>query len=239
MSLLEQLFTAQLSIFGQQILWREVIGNAFGFASAIGGLRRRVWVWPVGIAGNVLLFTVFFGVAFANPQHTTLFGQAGRQVFFVLTSLYGWWRWQTARRGQDTGDGAAITPRWASARERVALFGLGLLGVVVAQQVFYVVGVGFPAPRWYYWSDAWIFVGSIVATYAMARGWNEFWLVWLAVDAVGVPLLVKSGFYPSAVLYAAYAVLVCYGFVVWLRSSSRAADRGSGVPAPRSEPAAL
>jgi nicotinamide mononucleotide transporter len=76
MNWLEKLFEAQLTIGSQQILWREVIGNAFGFASAIGGLRRRVWAWPVGIVGNALLFTVFFGVAFSNPQHTTLFGHA-------------------------------------------------------------------------------------------------------------------------------------------------------------------
>ena len=24
---------------------------------------------------------------------TPLFGQSGRQVFFIITSIYGWWRW--------------------------------------------------------------------------------------------------------------------------------------------------
>ncbi|GAB4055739.1 nicotinamide mononucleotide transporter family protein [Catellatospora paridis] len=217
MSVLESLFDAQLSIFGQSILWREIVGNAFGFASAIGGLRRRVWAWPVGIVGNALLFTVFFGIAFANPQHTTLFGQAGRQVFFIVVSVYGWWRWTSLRRDRGA---PAITPRWASARERLAYLAAWAVGVVVAQQIFVWVGTAFAAPRWYYWCDAWIFIGSIIATYAMARGWNDFWLVWIGVDAVGVPLLVKSHFYPSAVLYVVYAGLVAYGFTVWLRSSS-------------------
>ena len=67
MNWLEWLFAAQLTIGGSHILWREIVGNAFGFASAIGGMRRRVWAWPVGIVGNVLLFTVFFGVAFSSP----------------------------------------------------------------------------------------------------------------------------------------------------------------------------
>jgi nicotinamide mononucleotide transporter len=218
MSLLEHLFAAQLSIFGQQILWREVIGNAFGFASAIGGLRRRVWAWPIGIVGNALLFTVFFGVAFDNPQATTLFGQAARQIFFIATSVYGWWRWYAISRGRAPG-APAITPRWASARERLGMLTFWVVGVAVLQQVFFWFGAGFPAPRWYFWCDAWIFVGSMVATYAMARGWNDFWLAWLAVDAVGVPLLVKSHFYPSAVLYLVYGGLVAYGFTVWLKSS--------------------
>ncbi len=218
MSLLERLFDSQLSIFGQQILWREVVGNAFGFASAIGGLRRRVWAWPVGIIGNVLLFTVFFGVAFATPQHETLYGQAGRQVFFIITSVYGWWRWSQIR-GQHSGDAAAITPRWATVTERLQYLAVWVGGVVLTQWVFAQIGAGWPAPRWYYWGDAWIFVGSMVATYAMARGWNDFWLAWIAVDLVGVPLLIHSRYYPSAVLFAIYGGLVIYGFFVWLKAS--------------------
>ncbi len=227
MNWLEHLFEAQLSIFGQQILWREIVGNVFGFASAIGGMRRRVWAWPVGIVGNVLLFTVFFGVAFANPQGETLFGQAARQIFFILTSVYGWYRWnQVKRLNHHDGEQPAITPRWATARERLGYVVFWIGGVLLCQWIFSVVGAGWPAPRWYYWCDAWIFIGSIVATYAMARGWNDFWLAWIAVDLVGVPLLVHSHFYPSAVLYAVYAVLVLYGFTVWLKASrEEAPDR--------------
>jgi len=228
MNVLERLFDAQLVIAGQPIFWREVVGNVFGFASAIGGMRRRMWAWPAGIVGNVLLFTVFFGVAFANPQHQTLFGQAGRQVFFIITSVYGWWRWNQVRRANhaEGSDRPVLTPRWATQRERLAYLGFWVGGVVVVQWLFSVVGAGFPAPRWYYWCDAWIFIGSIVATYAMARGWNDFWLAWIGVDLVGVPLLVQSHFYPSAVLYAVYAGLVLYGFFVWLRASRvEVADR--------------
>ncbi|GAA1906334.1 nicotinamide riboside transporter PnuC [Lapillicoccus jejuensis] len=218
MNVLERLFDAQLVIAGAPILWREIIGNLFGFASALGGMRRRVWAWPIGIVGNALLFTVFFGVAFNNPQHETLFGQAARQVFFIVTSVYGWWRWNQVRRLNHQGDDAPVlTPRWATARERVGYVVFWVVGVAVCQQVFAALGAGFPAPRWYFVCDAWIFVGSIVATYAMARGWTDFWLAWIGVDLVGVPLLLHSGFYPSAVLYVVYAAFVLWGFTVWLR----------------------
>lgn len=227
MNVLERLFDAQLTIFGQGIFWREIVGNVFGFASAVGGMRRRVWAWPVGIIGNVLLFTVFFGVAFANPQHQTLYGQAGRQIFFIATSVYGWWRWQQVRQlNHHEPDAPAITPRWATARERLGYLGFWVGAVVLTQWLFAVIGADWPAPRWYFWADAWIFVGSFVATYAMARGWNDFWLAWIAVDLVGVPLLWHSRFYPSAVLYAAYGAFVVYGFLVWLRASrTEAPDR--------------
>ena len=113
----------------------------------------------------------------------------------------------------------AITPRWATARERVGYLGVWAAGVVVFQWLFSVIGAGFPAARWYFWCDAWIFVGSIVATFAMARGWTDFWLAWIAVDLVGVPLLWHSQLYPTAILYVVYGALVIWGFVVWLRAS--------------------
>ncbi len=232
MSIIERVFDAQLSIFGQPILWREIVGNGFGFASAIGGLKRRVWAWPVGIIGNVLLFTVFFGVAFVTPQNQTLYGQAGRQVFFVITSIYGWWRWSRIRQTR-TANAPAITPRWATRTERLQYLAVWVGGVVVMQWVFSQIGAGWPAPRWYYWCDAWIFIGSMVATYAMARGWVDFWLAWIAVDLVGVPLLIHSHFYPTAVLFAIYGGLVVYGFFVWLKASrTESGDRElSEVPA--------
>jgi nicotinamide mononucleotide transporter len=220
LSFLSWLYDAHLTIAGHDITWREIIGNAFGFASAVGGLRRRVWAWPVGILGNVLLFSVFINATFEQDGQVPLFGQAGRQVFFIITSVYGWYRWRQvrdARGGQS--DAPAITPRWATVQERVAYLVAAAAGVLVFQWLFSVIGAGWPAPRWYFWCDAWIFVGSMLATYAMARGWNDFWLAWIAVDLVGVPLLWHSGYYPSAILFVAYGVLVIWGFVVWLKAS--------------------
>lgn len=229
MELWNDFFGATLTIAGHDILWREVIGNGFGLLSALGGLRRRVWAWPVGIIGNVILFTVFMGVWFSIPQEHSLLGQASRQIFFIITSVYGWWRWNQSRQGRAKG-APAITPRWATTKERISYLVLAAVGIVLAQWVFLQVGVGWEAPRWYYWTDAWIFVGSILATYAMARGWTDFWLVWIAVDLVGVPLLWHGGFYPSAVMFIVYGALVIWGFFVWMRAGRDEAPNPQPAP---------
>ena len=188
-----------------------------------------MWAWPVGIVGNVLLFTVFLGQALGNDQGTPLYGQASRQVFFVVTSVYGWWRWtRNARRTHDT----TVTPHWASPRQRAVFGSLALAAVVICFFVFRAVGAGFPVPWWYYLADSWIFVGSILATYGLARGWVEFWLCWIAVDLVGVPELLHFRYYPSAILYAIYAGFVIWGFVVWLRISRAEAGARLSTPAP-------
>jgi nicotinamide mononucleotide transporter len=213
------LLDARLHIAGSDILWREIVGNVFGLASALLGLRRLVSAWLVGMIGNALLFTVFLGGAFATPQAVDLYGQAGRQVFFFTVSAYGWWRWSVNRRRGVVPDGGAVVPRWATGRERLGLLGAAVLGVAVAYPVLAALGSWGPLP------DAWILVGSLLATYGMARGWMEFWLIWIAVDAVGVPLLLAGGFYPSAAMYAFYGGFCVWGFVAWLRTSRAFAAR--------------
>jgi len=213
-----RLLKAQIEIGSSVILWREIIGNGFGLASALLGMWRKVAAWPVGIVGNVLLFTVFVGTAiggpFDTPQKLDLWGQAGRQIFFIIVSVYGWVRWHQFRKSH-AEEGVGVRPRWAGASGRLQL----LVGAIAFTAIFYFVlkALGSWGPL----ADAWILTGSILATYGMARGWVEFWLVWIAVDAVGVPLLLIAAYYPSATMYIFYGGFCVVGFVSWLRIERR------------------
>ena len=214
MSLIDWLFDAQLQIGTQTILWREIIGNVFGILSAVGGMRRKVWAWPVGILGNALLFTVFRGAVFGTPNPVNLLGQASRQIMFIVVSVYGWVQWSRSR----SAGTVAVAPHWAGNRARIGL-GLGLVaGTLILTPIFRALGSFEPV-----WADAWIFTGSLLATYGMARGWTEFWLIWVAVDVVGVPLLISAGYYASAILYLFYGAFTITGFVIWSRLQRRQA----------------
>lgn len=214
MNVIEWLFDAQLVIGDQTILWREIIGNAFGIASAIGGMRRKIWAWPVGIVGNVLLFTVFLGAVFGTPNPVNLLGQAGRQIMFIAVSIYGWVRWSQTRKRVDvaTGMSVAVQPHWAGGRARILLIVALIGGTAILTPIFTALGSFEPV-----WADAWIFVGSLLATWGMAKGWTEFWLIWVAVDIVGVPLLISAGYYASAILFIFYGGFTIWGFVTWVR----------------------
>ncbi|GAB2608467.1 nicotinamide riboside transporter PnuC [Kribbella endophytica] len=210
--MIDWLLHEQVTIAGSPVLVREIVGNVFGLASALFGMRRLVSAWPIGIVGNVLLFTVFVGGLFDTPQDKDLWGQAGRQVFFALVSLYGWYRWYQTRHG---GAATGVQPRWATARQRLEMLGAGV--VLYAIGYFVLRELGSWGPQW----DAWILTGSILATYGMARGFVEFWLVWIAVDVVGVPLLVQAKFYPSAAMYVVYGLFCVLGFAAWWRINQR------------------
>lgn len=211
------------SVPASAILVREVVGNGFGLASAIGGMRRRLWAWPTGIIGNVVLFTVFVGGVLDKPQAHDLWGQAGRQVFFLVVSVYGWWRWRRSQASGEAADGGAIVPGWAGAKGWAQLVVLAVVGTVVFFFALKALG------SWGPLADAWILTGSILATYGMARGWTEFWLLWIAVDVVGVPLLFRAGYYPSAVLYLVYGGFCVAGFLTWMRTRRTLAADAAGV----------
>ncbi|MDK7741141.1 nicotinamide riboside transporter PnuC [Helcobacillus massiliensis] len=213
MDLLRWLFDAQITFPGGQfILFREVIGNAFGLLSAFAGMRRRVWAWPVGIAGNLLLLTVFLGAVFGSPNPVNLLGQACRQAMFLIAAIYGWSQWRATK----IAHGEAVAPDWASWRTRLALVLTWAAGVAVLTPVFRALGSYEPV-----WADAYIFMGSLLATYGMAKGWVEFWLIWVAVDVVGVPLLWSAGYFASAFMYVFYGAFTLVGFFVWWRIRHR------------------
>ena len=159
-----------------------------------------------------------------------MWGQGGRQIFLKIVSVYGGVRGYQVRKSH-AAEGVGVRPKWAGANGRLQL----LIGAVALTTIFYFVlkALGSWGPL----ADAWILTGSILATYGMARGWVEFWLVWIAVDAVGVPLLLVAGYYPSAIMYIVYGAFCVIGFVTWLRIERR--ERGEvpvdGVASPVAE----
>ncbi|MCB0907528.1 MAG: nicotinamide mononucleotide transporter [Nocardioidaceae bacterium] len=230
MNLLDWLLNGQFHVGGGTLSVREVVGNLFGLASALLGMRRLVWAWPVGLVGNVLLFTVFVSGQLSGVTTEPLWGQAGRQVFFIAMALYGWVRWARLRSEGGAADGGAIAPRWATARERLGLVGLGVVGYAAAYLLLQQIG------SWNPTTEAWILAGSMLATYGMARGWVEFWLIWILVDVVGVTTLLQAGYYPTAGMYLFYAGFVVVGFFTWVRVSRRLEDgAGTDDDAARSE----
>jgi nicotinamide mononucleotide transporter len=223
--MIDWLLHGTIPVAGGELLAREVVGNLFGLASAIFGMKRLVWAWPVGIVGNVLLFTVFVTGEISGATADPLWGQAGRQVFFIAVSVYGWWRWSRSRAAGGAADGGAITPRWATGRERLLLVVLAVAGYGAAYLLLLQIGSWGPT------TEAWILAGSMLATYGMARGWVEFWLVWILVDIVGVTTLINAGFYPTAGMYVFYGGFCVVGLITWWRAEARS----GGDDTPRRE----
>jgi nicotinamide mononucleotide transporter len=207
-----QAFTA----FDQHVMWSDMIGNLLGLAALALGWRRAMLTWPVQLLSGVVLVAAFWGAH--------LGGGVGKQFVVIAVSLWGWYQW---RRGSGGGTGR-LTIRFATWRERAVLVLATGLGTVAVASLF----LAYPKLSWNPWPDAYIFVGTLAAMYAQARGWVEFWFAWLAVDLVGVPLNFHSGLPFSGLVYIIYFVLVIAGMYAWWQQTRRPADERGG-PQPR------
>lgn len=192
-----------VTIFGQRISYAEILGQVAALAVVFLAQRRTLWTWPVQVVATVLLFVVY--------TSADLGGLAARQVVILAISAYGWWAW--ARRRDPVYGVVVRTATWV---ERAVIAGVLVAGTVVMALVLDALHAS-----WAPWPDAWIFVGTVVAFAGQGRGLVEFWLVWLAVDAVGVPLQIQSHLYFSAAVYVVFAVLVLIGVRDWLRTARR------------------
>lgn len=209
---------ASIDIFGLPVKWTDLIGNVFALATVAFAMRKSMWTWPVQFTGSVLLFLASVSV------HVT--GNALKQALFAVLAVYGWWKW---RRGTEEH---ALAVRPATGGERWRMLAALALGTVVVTALFHTFNLSwYPgAPLPVVAADAYIFVGGAVATWAQGRALVDFWIVWVLVDLVGVPVTFNSGLYVSGTVYGVFFVMVLTGFVKWLREY-RAAQPSVAVAA--------
>ncbi|MFB9837501.1 nicotinamide mononucleotide transporter family protein [Actinoallomurus acaciae] len=197
---------ASVTVFGEKVLWTDLLGNVFSLATVWLAIRRTIWTWPVQLAGAVLLFTA--SVSAHAP------GNALKQVLFVALVSYGWMKWL---RGIRESDSLPVRP--ATARERAVLV-VALAGGTAALALLFA-NIPWLQITWSPTANAYIFAGSAVATFAQSRALVDFWVIWVLVDLVGVPLAIKSGLYVSGAAYVIFFVMVVAGFRNWINQYRR------------------
>ncbi|MFC7307635.1 nicotinamide riboside transporter PnuC [Streptomyces monticola] len=216
MSAVSWLNSEAFTAFGQHVIWSDMIGNSVGLAALALGWRRSIWTWPAQFLSGVILVA-----AYASAH---LSGGVGKQLLVIGVAVWGWRQWG---RGRQQAQDGSIAVRFASWKERGALVAAAAAGTLVVGSLF----AAFPSLSWSPWADAYIFVGTLVAMVAQARGLVEFWFAWLLVDLVGVPLAFNSGLAFSGLVYVIYLALVLWGMRDWWLRSRAAAPALEGAPA--------
>ncbi|MEV5739615.1 nicotinamide mononucleotide transporter family protein [Microbispora rosea] len=197
---------AGFDVFGQHVLWTDLVGNVCALGTVWLAIRKTIWTWPVQLLGSALLFVA------SVSAHIT--GNALKQALFGILAVYGWVKWSRGTRG-----GAELPIRSARVRERVTLVIVMIAGTVAVALLFTLLNSRGWNISWAPWPDAYIFVGSAVATWAQGKALVDFWIIWVAVDLVGVPLAFSSGLVVSGLVYGLFFVMVMIGFRDWLRQS--------------------
>ncbi|MBZ2410280.1 nicotinamide mononucleotide transporter family protein [Streptomyces albidoflavus] len=216
MSAFDWLNTEAFTAFGQHVIWSDMVGNTVGLIALALGWRRSIWTWPAQFLSGLILVG-----AYASAQ---LSGGVGKQLLVIGVALWGWRQWN---RGKQQAQDGSIAVRFATWRER----GLLLAGTAAGTLAVGLLFTAVPTLSWNPWPDAYIFVGTLAAMVAQARGLVEFWFAWLLVDLVGVPLAFSSGLAFSGLVYVIYLALVLWGMRDWWQRSRATAAALEGAPA--------
>ena len=123
--------------------------------------------------------------------------------------MYGWWLW--GRR--TSGARPEIAVRHTTAREW-RWIAAAVVAVTAALAMFLATRTDSPAPLW----DASVLTLSLAATYGQAHKLLESWWLWIAVDAISVPLYVSRQLYPTALVYLLFGCLCILGLRGWQRT---------------------
>ena len=175
----------------------EIIGTIFGLLSVWLTIKKSIWCWPTGLVNVVLFFVMFYQVKL-YAELITYF------VFFVL-GVYGWWEWLYGGENR-TELPVTKTPGGVI----VALVCIGLVWAPGQGYCFsHYTDAALP-----YWDSA-ITVLSLLAQWMMARKYLENWVLWIAVDVLGIGVYWYKGLHVTTALYLVFLVLAISGLIAW------------------------
>ncbi|MFD2641783.1 nicotinamide riboside transporter PnuC [Pseudomonas japonica] len=162
-------------------------------------VKQKIWCWPVGLVGVLLLGWVF--------RDAHLYSQMALQGVYAVLQVYGWWQWTRPDDTRAARKVSLLNPSQVSA---------GLLaGLLVS------VALGAAMSTWtdgeQPWLDAAITGFSLVAQWWMAQKRVQCWPLWIVIDVVCVGLFLWQGLYFTAGLYALFTLLAIQGLREWRR----------------------
>jgi len=199
--MMDTLLAAAWQGAGVSVSWLEALAVLAALAMVACNIRQIHWGWPLAMLSSALYGMLFW--------HSQLYGNALLQLVFIAAAAWGWRQWLggSALAAADGRAGLAIA---SLPRRQTAWLALAWL-------VLWVV-LGLPmqwsdaaAP----WPDAFVTAGSLVGQYLLGRKYLQNWTVWLVVNLCSVLLFASQGLWPTAALYAVFALLSVLGWRVW------------------------
>ena len=185
------------TLLGTAVSWLEVLAFVLALANIACNVFEIHWGWPLAFAASLLYAWLFYS--------SKLYGEAGVNLFFALTAVWGWWQWLRGHRGS-----ALLRIERLDLRGFLwCVVGYALAWLVLAFLLRGITDSDVP------WADGFVTAGSIVGTLLLGRKFIENWPVWLLVNAASVALFAYKGLHLTVVLYVIFFLLAIWGWSGW------------------------
>lgn len=193
----------------------EWIGAITGIYCVYLAAKQNIWNWPVAII-SVLAYTVVF-------FKSQLYGDAGLQIYFLGTCIYGWYFWIKKKEKNETPVTSLNFKEYTWIIIAIVVLSL-LLGLFLKK--FTPTNVPY--------IDGFCTAVSFIAQILMTRKILQNWALWIFVDICYVPLYIYKDLYVTAILYLILLVLAWLGYVDWQREYKKSTI-SSGTPVGNSD----
>jgi nicotinamide mononucleotide transporter len=195
-----QAFLSQL----YQTTWVEWLGTVTGFICVYLAAKQNIWNWPVAII-SVGAYCVLF-------YQYQLYGDAILQLYFLVTSIYGWYFWLKKQESHQKPITSLNKWQWI---------------LVIA-----IIGISTAAAGWFLdnftntnvpYADGFCTAMSFAAQFLMTRKILQNWVLWIIADICYIPLYIYKELMLTAILYALFLWLATLGYLEWKRTWKEAA----------------
>ena len=177
--------------------WLEITAVIFAILYLILAVKQNILCWIAGIISSVLYFFIM--------QKAGLYMEAYLQVFYVVMGIYGWSQWSAS----NASNPSFIVNTWSKYQHMIAISIILALSLLSGSLLERYTDAALP------FLDALVSWGAVVATYMVAKKLLENWIYWFVIDATSIFLFIERGLWLSAVLFAAYLVIIFFGYQSW------------------------
>lgn len=190
-------------VWDYPISYVELIGTLFGLISVYLASRANILTWGTGIVNEFFLFMLFFQVQ--------LYADMFLQIYFFIVTLYGWYKWNSKNTETPISE--------IGFRNKIYLTVAILIGTLISGFLLTKIHVYLPTyfkiQAAYPFTDSFVLISSIAATFLLAKKKIETWYLWIAVDLVCVGLYFKKGIYFLSLEYFIFLGIASYGLYHW------------------------
>lgn len=191
----------------------EFIGTLTGMLCVIYAARERVVSWPLGIINAVFFFMLFY--------QARLYPDMFLQIYYLATSVYGWFRWTHPRHELETDSKDELKVSVISSRLFFIIMAgtlcVSILAGAGAQRIHLWFPAIFPEPSSFPYADSFVAIFSITAQVLLTLKKNEAWIIWVVVDSVAAVIYFRKGIYLVGAEYVVFGLIAAAGLWNWRR----------------------
>jgi len=174
----------------------EWIGALTGISCVYLAAKQSILNWPVALISIVAYTIVFY--------KSQLYGDAGLQVYFLGTSIYGWYFWIKKKERHEKPVTSLNLKEYTW-----VIIAIVVLSALLGLFLKHFTPTNVP------YIDGFCTAVSFIAQILMTRKVLQNWALWIFVDICYVPLYIYKNLYVTAILYTILLVLAWVGHVDW------------------------